>query len=841
MVEGGLEYEQLNETNTEDAWTSHKKKEKFKNPFDFPIKSSAKIIKNDSSEIKAGMQPTSQSSEVSLRRSQRLMNKRLNEDSESDSISSSSEVKETTPKPKRSQKDPNKTPKKIIEHYVPDKNDKFYNVVYTHPNWRDETMVEGIVVVSPNVIELYSPEGKVIVEEPASESKHRLRPGATLILGKIEVAVDGEVPYKDFASGKCFISKFNNDEEEMTFTRKKKKNVSIPEGSLVLDEENKIFVIPHLAKNLREHQKIGVKFMYDCIAGNKSKNYYGCILADTMGLGKTIQTIALLYPLLRKDPKGESFLDKSIVVVPSSLLLNWANEFQKWLGPYQLGVVVCIGNQKEKEEAIEKFSQESTSVLIISYETFRTYTEALVDLCDLLICDEGHRLKNLKTQTAMTLNEVNCRRRIILTGTPLQNKLLEFYSCISFVNPDILGDKNTFIKIFSDPIGAGQDPNCSEKVKELALQRSDELCKITSTFILRRTGTLLEKYLTPRSEYLIFCKLSELQTQIYQAYIQSKFTTEVVENVDAGNALNIITSLRKISNHPDLIYNHQPKSPNLFEAWTVAMNLFPQDYENDTERCKHSSKMMLFDFLVKKSIEIGDKVILASNFNKTLDLYEELCKQRQYSFCRLDGSTTVNQRLKIVDKFNSPGSSEIVFLLSCKAGGVGLNLVGANRLIIADPDWNPSNDKQVMGRIWRDGQSKPVYIYRLFSTGTIDEKIFQRQHAKETLSSTIIDSKQFASSFSKRYLKELFTLSPNCMSFEDSGIDLHKSAYKGSLLSEATDLIDVVQIKIPDWKLEERVIEEKLDFVNSQAFADNKRKLEDSDGDEDFGKKLKLF
>lgn len=347
---------------------------------------------------------------------------------------------------------------------------------------------------------------------------------------------------------------------------------------------------------------------------------------------------------------------------------------------------MCIGNKNEKDQAIEDFDSENSSVLLISYETFRTYTEILMDRCDLLICDEGHRLKNLKTQTAMTLNEIECKRRIILTGTPLQNRLLEFYSCVSFVNPDILGTKQTFTRLFTEPILAGQDPNCSNKIKELALMRSNELCRRTSEFILRRTGKLLESYLPPRIEYIIFCNLLPLQKQLYQAYTESRFAKTTIENEIKDNVLQIIDSLRKITNHPDLIYNNPPKSKNLLEAWNFAMNLYPTDYQSFEDKSEFSSKMLIFDLIVRNASEIGDRVILASGYKKSLDLFQTLCEHKGYQYCRLDGDTTIKDRLKIVDRFNSKESQYQVFLLTSRAGGIGLNLIGANRLIILEPD-----------------------------------------------------------------------------------------------------------------------------------------------------------
>lgn len=187
-------------------------------------------------------------------------------------------------------------------------------------------------------------------------------------------------------------------------------------------------------------------------------------------------------------------------------------------------------------------------------------------MCDIIICDEGHRLKNLQIKTTKAIHELKCKKRILLTGTPLQNSLSEFYACVSFVNPDILGSLQTFNRVYTEPILRGQDPTSCDVVKELAWLRSSELSRITSTFILRRTGSLLESLLPPRYEYLVFCKALPLQQQVYLAYLTSKLAHKTLESGNAGNALSLITSLRKIVNHPDLLYFHAPKSEDLLEA-----------------------------------------------------------------------------------------------------------------------------------------------------------------------------------------------------------------------------------------------------------------------------------
>ncbi|CAG9327839.1 unnamed protein product [Blepharisma stoltei] len=715
--------------------------------------------------------------------------------------------------------------------------DTYYSVMFTRAcKKKKKSYEDGILILSMKCFFLQDSEGKKIIEKPNLSKCRALRDSQVITLGNYEVEVQNQITYEDFASGRCFFNKPPPvNPNYHAIKNEERKEFTIPEGALILDAENNVYVEKFLAQHLRQHQKEGIQFMYDCITGKRESGYFGCILADSMGLGKTLQSIALLYTVLRKDSPYKKIANKGIIVAPSSLLNNWRDEIYKWLGPLKLCPVVCAGTKHENENSLKVFEKGQAALLVISYESFRNHAARLNKACDIIVCDEGHRLKNLQIKTTKAIHDLDCKKRILLTGTPLQNSLSEFYACVSFVNPGILGTMQAFNRLFTEPILKGQDPGASEFIKELAWGRSSELCRVTSKFILRRTGSLLESLLPPRNEYLVFCKATALQQKVYLAYLTSKLAYTTLETGNSGNALSLITSLRKIVNHPDLLYFHPPKSPELLEAWHTAMNIFPIDYRSEGERALFSSKMMFFDTIAKLSAEANDKIVVVSNFSKTLDVVQSLCERREYTYLRLDGATNVKKRLDLVKEFNSEKSNILIFLLSCKAGGCGLNLIGANRLILFDPDWNPSNDKQAMGRIWRDGQKKPVHIYRLFCSGTIEEKIYQRQTAKEKLSSVIIDAKNITSSFSKEYLKEVFTLSNKCESFEN-GDDANALEFKDSFLSCTNHVVDLIKLNLPDWN--EEVVEEELDFKEAKI-GDNKRKLEDEESDEGVEKRIK--
>ena len=684
----------------------------------------------------------------------------------------------------------------------------FYEIIYTKKQRNKKSSDDGILVLTLRKFTLLDSKGKQISESPNMLKVRSFREGDHLTLGLREVEVIRKVSRDDFFSGRCFIQDFIV-ETEAAVPIKAIESIKIPEGALVLDPELHVYIEPFLAAKLRPHQREGVQFMYDSLAGKRVPGHFGCILADSMGLGKTLQAITLLYTLLRKDAQYHSFAKKGIIVSPATLVDNWKEEVAKWLGPIRLTPIICSGTGKQKKNLLKIFEQGPSALLIISYDTFVKHAESLGKVCQIIVCDEGHLLKNCVTQKNTSISSLACKRRILLSGTPLQNYLCEFYACVTLVNPGILGDISTFNKIFADPILKAQEPNASTQIRELAWGRSEELWRVTAQFVLRRTGSILETLLPPRNEYLIFCKCLPLQRDLYTSFLTSKIASAAIETGNGSNALALTSLLRKVVNHPDLVYKCNPECKELQEAWGTAIHLFPHGYISREDRSEFCTKVVFFDRIMQRCTKNNEKIVVVSSFTKTLDILQELCTSREYLFVRLDGSTLTKNRMRIVNEFNKD-LRPMVFLLSSKAGGCGLNLIGANRLILFDPDWNPSNDKQAMGRIWRDGQKKHVYIYRLFLSGTIEEKIYQRQTAKENLSSTVMDAKKGVSKFSKEYLKEIFSFTDKCNSFEQ-GDDIGEMV--GSELEVVRDLIDIAK-KVQGDK--DEVKEEQLDFTEAK-------------------------
>ncbi|KAJ1942988.1 DNA-dependent ATPase protein rad54, partial [Kickxella alabastrina] len=298
------------------------------------------------------------------------------------------------------------------------------------------------------------------------------------------------------------------------------------EGKLVA-----VVVDPVLGRKLRPHQVDGVKFLYNCITGSIYPNAFGCIMADEMGLGKTLQCIALLWTLLQQSPiAGKPIIEKCIVACPSSLVKNWANEIVKWLGSTKISPLACDnkGTKDKVTASLRAFMSARGRrvihpVLIISYESLRIYKDILsASPIGLLMCDEGHRLKNSDSQTFQALNELQIQRRIILSGTPIQNDLSEYFSLLNFTNPGLLGDTQEFRKKYEIPIMHGRDSMATEAEQRRGDEVLSQLNAIASRVIIRRTNNLLSKYLPIKYEHVVFCPLTELQTDLYELFLKSK-------------------------------------------------------------------------------------------------------------------------------------------------------------------------------------------------------------------------------------------------------------------------------------------------------------------------------
>lgn len=529
-----------------------------------------------------------------------------------------------------------------------------------------------------------------------------------------------------------------------------KRPSSIPRGKQVVD----VVVDPLLTRHLREHQRAGVAFMYECVMGMKNHSGEGAILADEMGLGKTLQTIALLWTLMKQSPIHEDapVVKKALIVCPVTLINNWRKEFKKWLGTDRIGVFVA----ESKKDRLASFTMgKAYSVMIIGYEKLRMVQDDLQrgTGIDIVIADEGHRLKTAQNKSALAIKSLNTERRIILSGTPLQNDLAEFYTMVDFVNPGLLNKYTTFKREFETPILKAQQPAASKQDLEKGEARSEELASITSMFILRRTAEILSQYLPTKTEYVVYCRPTEAQLVAYRAIIGSPTFGAALGS--SAVSLELINILKKVCNSPNLLFKKGERADG------KSLDAILPHIPRSTMRSPGASgKLQVLDSLLHQIRSTTDeKVVLVSNYTSTLDILANLINSLSYTYLRLDGTTPQNKRQDLVDRFNrSPPSNSFIFLLSAKAGGVGLNLIGASRLILFDLDWNPATDLQAMARVHRDGQKRPCYIYRLITQGALDEKIFQRQVSKTGLADSIVDGKNGVSGFTREELRDLFKL-----------------------------------------------------------------------------------
>ncbi|TCD63616.1 DNA-dependent ATPase protein rad54 [Steccherinum ochraceum] len=535
-----------------------------------------------------------------------------------------------------------------------------------------------------------------------------------------------------------------------------------------------VVIDPRLSKVLRPHQVEGVKFLYRCTTGMVVDNQYGCIMADEMGLGKTLQCIALMWTLIKQSPHASKpTIEKCIIACPSSLVKNWANELVKWLGKDTVAAL-AIDGKGGKAEMLEKVARwvaasgrnVTQPVMIVSYETLRTLTAHLANCpIGLLLCDEGHRLKNSESLTFQTLNSLNVKRRVILSGTPIQNDLSEYFSLLNFANPNFLGSKNDFRKNFENVIIRGRDADATDAHKADCEKKLKELGGLVTKFIIRRTNDLLSKYLPVKYEQVVFCKLSDFQLSLYRLFIKSPEIQRLLRGVDS-QPLKAINILKKLCNHPELLDlpNDLRGSDDLIPEGFSGAGASARDKNRSQDvHAEWGGKFLVLErFLARMRAETTDKIVLISNYTQTLDIFEKMLRSKKYGYFRLDGTMTINKRQKLVDQFNNPEGKEFIFLLSSKAGGCGINLIGANRLILFDPDWNPAADQQALARVWRDGQKKECFVYRFISTGTIEEKIFQRQANKQALSSAVVDEKEDTERhFSVDALRKLFLFNEN--------------------------------------------------------------------------------
>lgn len=456
---------------------------------------------------------------------------------------------------------------------------------------------------------------------------------------------------------------------------------------------------------LRDYQIQGLNWL---IALHENK--LSGILADEMGLGKTLQTISFLGHLrYRKGIEGPF-----LVIVPKSTLDNWRREFAKWTP--EVNAIVLHGDKNARQEILQDVILEAKfDVLITSYEMVIKEKGTLKRLAwQYIIIDEAHRIKNEASTLSQIIRLFYSKNRLLITGTPLQNNLHELWALLNFLLPDVFGDSEIFDEWF--------EQNNSEEDQEVVVQ---QLHTVLNPFLLRRIKADVEKSLLPKIETNLYVGMTDMQIHWYKSLLE--------KDIDAVNGvvgkregktrlLNIVMQLRKCCNHPYLFEGAEPGPP----------------YTTDEHLVYNAGKMIVLDKLLHRLKEKGSRVLIFSQMSRLLDILEDYCFFREYEYCRIDGSTAHEERIEAIDEFNKPDSEKFVFLLTTRAGGLGINLVTADTVVLYDSDWNPQADLQAMDRAHRIGQKKQVHVYRFVTENAIEEKVIERAAQKLRLDQLVI-------------------------------------------------------------------------------------------------------
>lgn len=482
-----------------------------------------------------------------------------------------------------------------------------------------------------------------------------------------------------------------------------------------IDEELKL---PEgLNASLRNYQETGFKWLKTLDSYN-----FGGILADDMGLGKTIQLVSVILSYVENSGDMES-LKPSLVICPSSLTLNWFNEIKKFAP--SLKVLLINGNAQERKNKIEKIND--YNVIIESYDILKRdieiYKEKNYEF-KYAIADEAQYIKNNNTQNFKAIKEINAETRFALTGTPIENSLSELWSIFDFVMPGYLFSYRKFKELYETPIVKNEDQSAMKKLKMLI-----------EPFILRRIKEDVLTELPDKTITILNNEMEEEQQKIYMSYmaqVKQEIETEISINGFEKSQIKILSllmRLRQICCHP---------------------SLFIENYKGESSKLKQCIQ------IVKDAIESGHKILLFSGYTTMFEIIEQELKKENITYYKLTGQTKVGDRIKLVDEFNENPDIK-VFLISLKAGGTGLNLIGADMVIHYDPWWNLSAENQATDRTYRIGQKKNVQVYKLITKNSIEEKIYELQQKKAKLIDNMLSTKEtFVSKLSKDEIMNLF-------------------------------------------------------------------------------------
>ncbi|KAF2095419.1 hypothetical protein NA57DRAFT_44686 [Rhizodiscina lignyota] len=533
-----------------------------------------------------------------------------------------------------------------------------------------------------------------------------------------------------------------------------------------------------IAQWLRDYQVEGVAFLHESFVYQR-----GCILGDDMGLGKTIQVIGFLTAAFGKtgderDRKrmrkvrrasDDQWYPRVLIICPGTLMANWQSELRRW-GWWH--IYVFHGDPNSKADALKAAANGRVEIMITTYATYRNHASEinLIDW-DCVIADECHQIKGWRAETTRAMNGINALCRIGLTGTAIQNNYEELWTLLNWANPGRFGSVGSWKQCISNPLKMGQAHDCTMEQLGVARKTAKKLVDhLLPRFFLRRMKTLIADQLPKKSDRIVFCPLTEIQTEAYLRILDGEAIEAIITSTDmcpcasgkkrgwcCGAQLEdgsswkalvfpCIVTLQKIANHVALLI---PRSEDLQEKQTKDLeNLqlaLPNEWTNlyrqkdsimhfaNEELCgkwKPLRKLLRY-WYDNPSNSVPNKVLIFSHSVRLLRMLELLLKSTtSYNVSYLDGNVPLNDRSQIVDDFNAD-PNQFIFLISTRAGGVGLNITSANKVVVVDPNWNPSYDLQAQDRAYRIGQTRDVEVFRLISAGTIEEIVYARQIYKQ--------------------------------------------------------------------------------------------------------------
>ncbi|KAI4277566.1 MAG: hypothetical protein LQ337_001688 [Flavoplaca oasis] len=574
-----------------------------------------------------------------------------------------------------------------------------------------------------------------------------------------------------------------------------------------LDHQDLICLLPSIGGRIQPHQKDGLRFLWrEIIEDHASKQ--GCLLAQTMGLGKTMQVISFLITVadaarssnanIREQIPPRLMRSQTIVLCPPTLVENWYDEFLIW-APHELadsiGDVRTVSSSMPPSDRLQTIRDwdKDGGILVLSFSMLRSMVEnpvrngqaqltesqhlmvkhVLLENPNIVVADEAHTFKNPLAKISRIMSQFASSSRIALTGSPLSNNLSEYYALIEWIAPGYLGEPNEFRSRYEEPIVRGLYRDSSWSDWRRGLKKLEVFKREVAPKIHRADLSVLQTSLKGKSEFVIKLAPTNFQEQLYQAFIDS--ITEQLAGSEAQTRqtrlLGCINDLRLICNHPKCYYNKLKSSPSedrvttepalaedveanddpdLSDEPTQNLSIPPSIIRSQLELFKklpgsiaHASlanKMKVLMQILDLSISTGDKVLVFTHSIPTLDYIEKLLQKEGKRYVRMDGSIPPDQRQKLTKSFNQHKAKDI-FIISTRAGGTGLNLFGANRVVIMDCDFNPTWEEQAVGRAYRIGQTKPVFVYRLTVGGTYEEVVHNQSLFKEQLSTRVVDQK----------------------------------------------------------------------------------------------------